>query len=403
MSSTSVIDPVTGIEGHSKITIQLDDQGEVVDAQFHITQFRGLERIVQGRPIHEMPSIMARIHGICPVSHLIASAKACDQILAVVPPPTGIDLRKVLNLAQIVQSNALSFFHLSSPDLLFGSEADPAHRNIIGLARAHPQLARDGVGVRQFGQQIIEWLGGKRIHPGWIVPGGVDAPLLADTRDRILSTIPEAIAGIERALAWYKSSLIQWEDEAASFGGFRSAFMGLVGHDGNIEHYDGLLRVIDADGTDLADRIDPTTYANYLGEAVEPWSHLTSTYWKTIGYPDGVYRVGPLARIIVASQLGTPRADLELADSGAFPAAPSTTTTPGSSTRSTPPSGSSSSSVGLTSSRHACAPTPGSTATRESAFPRHLVARCFITTRSMTTGSSSGRTSWLPPGTTTWP
>jgi len=201
MRNQIVIDPITRIEGHSKITIHLDDAGEVTDAQFHVTQFRGFERIVQGRPIHEMPSIMARICGICPVSHLVASSKACDEILAVEQPPTGADLRRVMNLAQIVQSNALSFFHLSSPDLLFGFDADPAKRNIIGVAHANPGLARDGVGVRRFGQQIIEWLGGKRIHPAWVVPGGVDAPLSAETRDRILSTIPEAVAAIERALA----------------------------------------------------------------------------------------------------------------------------------------------------------------------------------------------------------
>ena len=314
MSSKIVIDPVTRIEGHSKITIHLDDRGEVTDAQFHVTQFRGFERIVQGRPIHEMPSIMARICGICPVSHLIASSKACDQILAVEPPPAGADLRRVINLAQIVQSNALSFFHLSSPDLLFGFDADPATRNIIGVARANPQLARDGVAVRRFGQQIIEWLGGKRIHPAWVVPGGVDAQLSAETRDRILATIPEAIDAIERALAWYKTSILKWADEAASFGDFRSAFMGLVDDAGNVDYYDGKLRVMDADGALLADRIDPRTYADYLGEAVEPWSYLKSTYWKALGYPDGVYRVGPLARVIVADQMGTPRADAELGE-----------------------------------------------------------------------------------------
>jgi NAD-reducing hydrogenase large subunit len=312
MTGQIVIDPITRIEGHSKITIQLDDAGDVADAQFHVTQFRGIERIVEGRPIHEMPSIMARICGICPVSHLIASSKACDEILAVEPPPTGADLRRVMNLAQIVQSNALSFFHLSSPDLLFGFDADPAKRNIIGVAEANPQLARDGVGVRRFGQQIIEWLGGKRIHPAWVVPGGVDAPLAKETRDRILSTIPEAIAAIERALAWYKSSLVRWQDEAATFGDFRSAFMGLVDEDGNVDYYDGSLRVMDADGDLLADRIDPRGYQDYLGEAVEPWSYLKSTYWKVLGYPDGVYRVGPLARVIVAAQMGTPRADIEL-------------------------------------------------------------------------------------------
>ena len=307
-----IIDPITRIEGHSKITIHLDDAGEVRDAQFHVTQFRGFERIVQGRPIHEMPSIMARICGICPVSHLIASAKACDEILSVEPPPTGADLRRVMNLAQIVQSNALSFFHLSSPDLLFGFDADPATRNIIGVAAANPQLARDGVGVRRFGQQIIEWLGGKRIHPAWVVPGGVDAPLAAETRDRILSTIPEALAATERAIAWYKTTLVQYEEEASTFGDFPSAYMGLVDRAGNVDHYDGWLRVMNAQGQLLADRIDPKTYTEYIGEAVEPWSYLKSTYWKTLGYPNGIYRVGPLARVIVAVQMGTPRADIEL-------------------------------------------------------------------------------------------
>jgi NAD-reducing hydrogenase large subunit len=312
MTNQIIIDPITRIEGHSKITIQLDDAGEVADAQFHVTQFRGFERIVQGRPIHEMPSIMARICGICPVSHLVASAKACDEILAVEPPPTAVDLRRVMNLAQVVQSNALSFFHLSSPDLLFGMDADPARRNIIGVARENPQLARDGVGVRKFGQQIIEWLGGKRIHPAWVVPGGVDAPLTDETRRRILAGVPDAIAAIVRALEWHKSELVRWEDEAQVFGSFRSAWMGLVDADGNVDHYDGRVRVMDADGNLLLDRIDPRPYWEYLGEAVEPSSYLKSTYLTAAGYPDGVYRVGPLARLIVSERMGTPRADDEL-------------------------------------------------------------------------------------------
>ena len=195
MNREIVIDPVTRIEGHAIITIRLDDTGQVADAHFHVTQFRGFERIVQGRPVHEMPSIMARICGICPVSHLVASAKACDEILAVQPPPAGADLRRVMNLAQVVQSNALSFFHLSAPDLLFGFDADPAGRNLIGMVAAHPQLARDGIALRRFGQQVIERLGGKRIHPAWVVPGGVDTPLSAADRDAILAAIPDAAGG----------------------------------------------------------------------------------------------------------------------------------------------------------------------------------------------------------------
>ena len=303
---------MTRIEGHAKITIQLDDHGQVADAHFHVTQFRGFERICQGRPVHELPSIMARICGICPVSHLIASAKACDEILATEPPPTGVDLRRVMNLAQVVQSHALSFFHLSSPDLLFGFDAEPAGRHLFGVLGANPQLARDGVGLRRFGQQVIESLGGKRIHPGWVVPGGVASPLEADTRDQILAALPEARAATERALDWYKTSVQRFAEEAARFGDFPSAFMGLVGPDGAVEHYDGTLRVVGADGTMLAERPDPRPYWEYLGEAVEPWSYLKSAYWKDLGYPGGVYRVGPLARLNVADRMGTPRADEEL-------------------------------------------------------------------------------------------
>jgi NAD-reducing hydrogenase large subunit len=312
MSQTITIDPVTRIEGHSKITIQLDDRGEVVDAHFHVTQFRGFERITQGRPVHEMPALMARICGICPVSHLIASAKAVDDIMAVEPTPTGADLRRIMNLAQIVQSNALSFFHLSSPDLLFGFDADPALRNIVGVARANPAFARDGIGLRRWGQQIIEWLGGKRIHPEGIVPGGVAFELTPEIRDRILAGVPEAIAAVERAIAWYKSDMLRWEEEAATFGNFRSAFMGLVDRSGNVDHYGGWIRVVDADGGFLADKVDPRTFNDYIGEAVEPWSYLKTTYWKPMGYPDGIYRVGPLARLNVAEKTGTPRADEEL-------------------------------------------------------------------------------------------
>ena len=312
MSQTITIDPVTRIEGHSKITIQLDDSGEVVDAHFHVTQFRGFERITQGRPVHEMPALMARICGICPVSHLVASSKAVDDIMAVEPTPTGADLRRVINLAQIVQSNALSFFHLSSPDLLFGFDGDPAVRNIIGVAQANPGLAKDGIGLRKWGQQIIEWLGGKRIHPEGIVPGGVAFRLTPEVRDRILAGLPEAIAATERAIAWYKGDMIRWEEEAASFGNFRSAFMGLVDRQGNVDHYGGWIRVIDADGNYLADKIDPRSFNDYIGEAVEPWSYLKTTYWKPMGYPDGIYRVGPLARLNVAERTGTPRADEEL-------------------------------------------------------------------------------------------
>jgi NAD-reducing hydrogenase large subunit len=177
MSQTITIDPVTRLEGHGKITIQLNAQGEVEDAHFHVTQVRGFEKFCEGRPFYEMPSLMARICGICPVSHLVASAKACEAIMSVRIPHTAAQLRRMLNLAQMVQSHALSFFYLSSPDLLLGMESDPANRHIFGVVAAKPELGRAGVALRRFGQHIIELLGNKRIHPGWVVPGGVTEPL----------------------------------------------------------------------------------------------------------------------------------------------------------------------------------------------------------------------------------
>ena len=183
---TIIIDPVTRIEGHSKITLHLNEDGHVEDARFHVTQFRGFEKFCEGRPFSEMPSLMARICGICPVSHLIASAKACDALLAVKIPPTADKLRRIFGLAQVVQSHALSLFHLSSPDLLLGMDADPAKSNLFGVLEKNPGLARDGIALRKFGQQIIERLGGKRIHPAWVVPGGVSEPLSQEDRDAIL-------------------------------------------------------------------------------------------------------------------------------------------------------------------------------------------------------------------------
>jgi len=311
---TIVIDPVTRIEGHAKITLHLDEQGEVADARFHVTQFRGFEKLCEGRPFTEMPSLMARICGICPVSHLIASAKACDALLAVRIPPTADKLRRIFNMAQIVQSHALSVFHLSSPDLLLGMDADPAKSNLWGVYERDPKLARDGIRLRQFGQQIIERLGGKRIHPAWVVPGGVSEPLSQENRDEILAAIPEALKIAVRTLSWFKKISEGFREEIGSFGNFPSLFMGSVKEDGSITFYDGKIRVGDASGNLVADNLAAEHYADFLGEKVEPWSYLKSAYYKPKGYPEGIYRVGPLARLNVVDRCGTERADQELAE-----------------------------------------------------------------------------------------
>ncbi|HQW34890.1 MAG TPA: nickel-dependent hydrogenase large subunit, partial [Thermoflexales bacterium] len=170
MSQRVVIDPVTRIEGHAKISVFLDDDGQVSDAKFHVVEFRGFEKFCEGRPFGEMPGITARICGICPISHILASAKTGDDIFGVQIPPTAEKLRRMMNLGQITQSHALSFFHLSSPDFLLGWDSDPAKRNVFGLIQANPDLARAGIRLRQFGQEVIELLGGRKIHPAWAVP-----------------------------------------------------------------------------------------------------------------------------------------------------------------------------------------------------------------------------------------
>lgn len=314
MAKLITIDPVTRIEGHSKITIALDDRGRVDQARLHITQFRGFEKFTEGRPFQEMPSLTARTCGICPVSHLLASAKACDEIMAVKIPATAVKLRRVLNLAQLVQSHALSFFHLSSPDFLLGMDADPASRHILGVAAKYPELAKDGIWMRKFGQQIIEWMSGKRIHPAWIVPGGVATPLTAEVRDRILAEIPQAIAIARRTLEWFKPAIGRFKEEIEVFANFPSLFLGLVSADGTIEHYDGFMRLVDSNRRIVADKLESSAYPHHIGEAVENFSYLKSPYFKPLGYPNGMYRVGPLARLNVCDRLGTPLAERELAE-----------------------------------------------------------------------------------------
>jgi len=242
----------------------------------------------------------------------LASAKAGDQILAVSIPPAAEKLRRIMNLAQIIQSHALSFFYLSAPDLLLGMESDPALRNVFGLLAAEPELARNGIAMRQFGQEVIELLGGRKIHPAWAVPGGVRASLTAAGRDHIRSRVPEVRATALDALNRFKRLLEQFQEEAAIFGNFPTLFMGLVAADGAWEHYDGYLRFVDGDGKIIEDRLDPARYREYIGEAVEPWSYLKFPFYRPAGYPNGSYRVGPLARLNVCSHIGTPLADQEL-------------------------------------------------------------------------------------------
>ncbi|MBL6797477.1 MAG: Ni/Fe hydrogenase subunit alpha [Synechococcus sp. BS307-5m-G39] len=311
------IDPVTRIEGHAKISIHLDGAGRVETARFHVTEYRGFEKFCEGRPFTEMAAITARICGICPVSHLLAAAHTGDKILAVAIPPAAEKLRRLMNLAQITQSHALSFFHLSSPDFLLGWNSDPQQRNIFGLIAANPELARSGIRLRQFGQGVIEALGGRKIHAAWAVPGGVRTPMDLERRDAIQSGLPEAFAVVEEGLKVFKQLLDhQLQEELDVFGRFPSLFMGLVGKHDQWEHSNGSscrgLRIMDSDGQVVADALHENDYANFLAEAVEPWSFLKFPYYSPLGTETGTYRVGPLARLNLCERIGSERADREL-------------------------------------------------------------------------------------------
>lgn len=312
MSRTIKIDPVSRIEGHAHITLHLDDAGAVEDAQFHLTQFRGFEKFCEGRPFPEMPSITARTCGICPVSHLVASSKACDQLLSVTIPPTGAKLRRLMNLAQHVQSHALSYFHLSSADLLLGMDSDPRKRNIFGVLGENPQLAKDGIRLRQIGQTIIEMLGGKKIHPGWMVPGGVNAPITEEKRQAMAAMVPEGLDIAKRTYESCKGLIHRFADEIEHFGNFPTMFLSLVTPKGGLEMYDGFLRIKDANGAIVEDMVPPDDYERIIGEAVEPYSYMKFPYYLPAGYPDGIYRVGPLARLNNCDFCGTPAADAAL-------------------------------------------------------------------------------------------
>ena len=309
---TIEINPVTRVEGHGKVTIQLDESGNVDNARFHVTQFRGFEKFCEGRVFWEMPVITDRICGICPVSHHLASVKACDAILGVEIPPTAKMLRELMHMGQFIQSHCLHFFHLASPDLLFGMDADPAKRNVMGLIAEKPEIAVKGVKLRSFGQTIIQKLGGKKVHPHGVIPGGMNSALSPADRDEFLKQMDWVIADIQFALELIKGYHSQNGDLVASFANFPTGYLGLVDENNNLELYDGKLRLLDRKGIALEEQFEPSAYLNIINEYVEDWSYLKFPFYKKLGYPGGVYRVGPLGRLNVSEGISTPLANSEL-------------------------------------------------------------------------------------------
>ncbi|NCB15966.1 MAG: Ni/Fe hydrogenase subunit alpha [Synergistales bacterium] len=309
--NTIVVNPITRIEGHGKITVDLTDDGAVDRVRFHVTQYRGFEVFSKGRDFREMPVITPRICGICPVSHHLASAKACDAILGVTLTPTAAKLREVMHMGQFIQSHALSFFHLSSPDLLFGFDADPAIRNVAGLAQEYPDLAVAGIGMRKYGQEIIKTLGGKKVHPWHSIPGGVNRSLRAEEKDGMIAALPKLKDDLRKALDLVKNYLAENAELAARFATLETSYLGLV-KDGNLELYDGRIRLKSPRGR-ITDEFDDSEYCAHIGEHVEEWSYLKFPFYRPLGFPHGSYRVGPLGRINACDDIATPEASAELA------------------------------------------------------------------------------------------
>ncbi len=308
---TIVISPVTRIEGHANISIQLDEAGQVSDARFHVNEFRGFEKFCQGRMYTEMPTITPRICGICPTSHTLASVKACEMIQGIQPTYTANLLRRLMHIGQNLSSHALSFFHLSAPDFLLGYDSDPAKRNIVGIAEKFPDLALRGIRLRKFGQELSERITGKKIHIMGIVPGGMAFPLLEDQRKALLAWIPEAIETVTAGLDIIKSFMEEQGEMVKSFAPSPTLYLGTVGPAGEHELYDGKLRIMDAEGIILQDQVDPRHYLQYIAERPVDWSYLKYPYYKPLGIDKGIYRVGPLARLNVAERMRTPLAQRE--------------------------------------------------------------------------------------------
>lgn len=310
MSKTIVIDPVTKIEGHGKVTIHLDDNGNVAESHFHITEFRGFEKFCENRMAWEMPVITTRICGICPVSHHLAAAKACDDLFGAEIPPTGKKLRELMHMAQFIHSHALHFFYLAAPDLLFGLNAPPEQRNVLGVVAANPELGKKAIRLRAFGQSMIEKVGGRSIHPVSAIPGGMSKALSHDDRYELLKEIDEALATAKEALALVKSVNERYADLVPAFASFPTKYMGLT-KDGALDLYDGIIRLSDKDGK-ILEEFAPQQYLDYIAEQTIELSYLKFPYYKKQGWPDGIYRVGPLARLNVTDRITTPVANEEM-------------------------------------------------------------------------------------------
>jgi NAD-reducing hydrogenase large subunit len=306
------IDPVSRVEGHGKVTLLLDEHNHVHQARLHIVEFRGFEAFIVGRPYWEVPVMVQRLCGICPVSHHLAASKAIDVALGITAVPRTAELmRRLMHYGQIMQSHALHFFHLSSPDLLFGFDSEVTKRNIVGVSAAHPDIARQGVLLRKFGQEVIRMTAGKRIHGTGSVPGGVNRHLTAPDRALLAAQAPQMIAWCEQAVELVATLNAQQPALYEQFGAMRTNWLSIVRRDGAMDLYDGVLRARTADGTTLLDGADVQGYLDLIEERTKPWTYLKFPHLRSLGEHAGWYRVGPLARVQTCDFIPSPLAEAQ--------------------------------------------------------------------------------------------
>lgn len=327
MEQKITIEPVTRVEGHGKVTIHIDEEGNVSQSRLHIVEFRGFERFVQGRPYWEAPVLVQRLCGICPVSHHLAAAKALDVIVGAGTgdglTPTGEKMRRLMHYGQMFQSHALHFFHLVSPDLLFGVDADPAIRNVIGVAKKHPDLAVQGVMMRKYGQEIIKATAGKKIHGTGAIPGGINKHLTQEEKDSFINgpdplNIDKMVSWAQDAVNFLKAYHKENKEFIDGFAAFPSSHLSLVRKDGALDLYHGVLRAVDKDGKKILHDVDYQDYTKYINEEVKNWSYMKFPFLTEYGKKDGWYRVGPLARLNTCDFIPSPLAQKEFEEFRAY-------------------------------------------------------------------------------------
>ncbi len=306
------IDPVSRVEGHGKVTLLLDENDQVQQVRLHIVEFRGFEKFIQGRPYWEVPVMVQRLCGICPVSHHLAASKALDIVVGAMRlTPAAEKLRRLMHYGQMLQSHALHFFHLSSPDLLFGFESDVGKRNIVGIAAAYPEVAKKGVLLRKFGQEVIRLTAGKRVHGTGAIPGGVNRSLSREERDGLLADIYQIIGWSREAVQLAKRLHTTDPELYDEFGTFRSNILSIVGPNGALDFYEGRFRARDADGKIIVDGTHIKDYQQLIREEVKPWSYMKFPFLASLGPEAGWYKVGPLARVQNCDFIPTPLAEAE--------------------------------------------------------------------------------------------